>query len=135
MRLLLRWIITAIALVAAVFIVPGITVEGNAYVAIGLTAIILGLVNAFVRPVLQVAACGLIVLTLGLVLPFINGVTLWLASYIASEWFGLGFIVDGFWPAFWGALIVSIVSFFLSVLAPDEDRSGRGGIEIRRIDA
>jgi putative membrane protein len=120
MRLLLRWIITAIALVAAVFFVPGITVEGNAYIAIAITALVLGLVNAFVRPLLQIAACGLIVLTMGLALPFINGLTLWLASYISSQWFGVGFVVDGFWPAFWGAIIVSVVSFILSVLAPDE---------------
>ncbi|MBE0416791.1 MAG: phage holin family protein [Coriobacteriia bacterium] len=133
MRLLLRWLITAIALVAAVFVVPGITVEGNAYVAIGVTALVLGLVNAFVRPVLQIAACGLIVLTLGLVLPFINGVTLWLASYIAREWFSVGFVVDGFWPAFWGAIIVSVVSFILSVLAPDEQPPTRS-LEVRNID-
>lgn len=133
MRLLLRWLITAIALVAAVFVVPGITVEGNAYVAIAITAVILGLVNAFVRPILQIAACGLIVLTMGLALPFINGLTLWLASYISSEWFGLGFRVDGFWPAFWGAIIVSIVSFVLSVLAPDEERPN-ASIEVRRSD-
>ncbi|HET6498185.1 MAG TPA: phage holin family protein [Coriobacteriia bacterium] len=135
MRLLLRLIITAIALVAAVFIVPGITVEGNAYVAIGVTAIVLGVVNAFLRPLLQIAACGLIALTLGLILPFINGVTLWLASYIASEWLGVGFVVDGFWPAFWGALVVSVVSFVLSMLAPDEPERSARTVEIRRTDS
>lgn len=133
MRLLLRWIITSIALVAAVFVVPGITVEGNAYIAIGITAVVLGLVNAFVRPILQIAACGLIVLTMGLILPFINGLTLWLASYISSEWFGVGFFVDGFWPAFWGAIIVSVVSFVLSVLAPDEERRP-SSVEVQRSD-
>ena len=133
MRLLLRWIITSIALVAAVFLVPGITVEGNAYIAIGITAVVLGLVNAFVRPILQIAACGLIVLTMGLILPFINGLTLWLASYISSEWFGVGFFVDGFWPAFWGAIIVSVVSFVLSVLAPDEERRP-SSVEVQRSD-
>ena len=135
MRLLLRLIITAIALVAAVFVVPGITVEGNAYVAIGVTALVLGLVNAVVRPLLQVAACGLIVLTLGLILPFINGVTLWFASYIASEVLGVGFVVEGFWPAFWGALVVSAVSFVLSVLAPDEPERPASKVEIRRTDS
>lgn len=133
MRLLLRWIITAIALVAAVFIVPGITVEGNAYIAIAITAVVLGLVNAFVRPILAIAACGLIVLTMGLALPFINGLTLWLAAYISSEWFGLGFRVEGFWPAFWGAIIVSVVSFILSMLAPDEQRPTTT-IEVQRND-
>jgi len=133
MRLLLRWIITAIALVAAVFVVPGITIEGNAYIAIAITALVLGLVNAFVRPLLQIAACGLIVLTMGLALPFINGLTLWLASYISSQWFGVGFVVDGFWPAFWGAIIVSVVSFILSVLAPDEQKPATA-IEVQRGD-
>lgn len=121
MRIVLHWIITAIALVAAVFIVPGITVDGNAYVAIGVTAALLGLINAYLRPILQFAACGCIILTLGLALPAINGLTLWIAAYVASQWFGLGFVVEGFWPAFWGGIIVSVVSFILYVLAPPED--------------
>ncbi|MDY0087424.1 MAG: phage holin family protein [Coriobacteriia bacterium] len=121
MRIVLHWIITAIALVAAVFIVPGITVEGNAYVAIAVTAALLGLINAYLRPVLQFAACGCIILTLGLALPVINALTLWMAAYVSSQWFGLGFVVDGFWPAFWGGIIVSAVSFILYALAPPED--------------
>ena len=121
MRILLHWIITAVALVTAVFIVPGITVEGNAYVAIGVTAALLGLINAYLRPILQFGACGCILLTLGLMLPVINAFTLWMAAYISSEWFRLGFVVDGFWPAFWGGIIVSIVSFILYALAPPDD--------------
>lgn len=121
MRLLIRWLITAISLVVVAMIVPGISVEGSAWVAVAVMALILGLVNAYLRPLLKFMACGLIVLTLGLALPFINGLTLWLSSWISVNWFGVGFVVDGFWPAFWGGIIVSVVSFFLSLLAPDKE--------------
>lgn len=134
MRILLHWLITAIALVAALFLVPGITVEGNAYVAVGVTAALLGLINAFLRPVLQFAACGCIVLTLGLALPVINAFTLWLSAYVASEWFGIGFVVDGFWPAFWGGIIVSVVSFVLYAIAPPAEPPAATTIEIKDTD-
>ena len=83
-------------------------------------AIILGLVNAVVRPLLKVLSCPLIVLTLGLFVLVINGITLYLASAIAVSWFHVGFYVDGFWSAFLGALIVSIVSVVLTALVRDE---------------
>lgn len=134
MRILIHWLVTALALVAAVFLVPGITVEGNAYVGIAVTAALLGLINAFIRPILQFAACGCIVLTLGLFLPVINGFTLWLAAYIANEWIGIGFIVEGFWPAFWGGLIVSVVSFLLYAITPPEQPPPATTIEIQQND-
>ena len=71
-------------------------------------AIILGLVNAIVRPVLKVLSCPLIILTLGLFIFVINALTLWLASGIAVKWFHVGFYVEGFAPAFLGSLVVSI---------------------------
>jgi putative membrane protein len=77
-------------------------------------AVILGLINAIVRPILQLLSLPLIMLTLGLFLLFINGITLWMASAIAVKVFHVGFYVDGFWSAFLGALIVSIVSVILS---------------------
>jgi putative membrane protein len=122
MRLLIRWLITAIALVVTVWLLPGITIEGtNAWVAIGVMAAILGLVNAFVRPILRFFSCGLIALTLGFFLLIINAATLALSSWIAVNWFGVRFIIDGFWPAFWGGIIVSIVSFLLSLFLDDGD--------------
>ncbi|MHB9004852.1 MAG: phage holin family protein [Coriobacteriia bacterium] len=121
MRLLIRWLVTAIALMIVVLVVPGITVEGNAWIAVGVMALVLGLVNAFLRPLLNFMACGLIVLTLGLALPFINALTLWLSSWICVNWLDIQFVVDGFWPAFWGGIIVSVVSFFLSLFASDEN--------------
>ncbi len=118
-KLLVRWVITILALFAAVLIVPGIRVSGTAWIAYALMAIILGLVNAVVRPILKVLTCPLILLTLGLFTLVINGFTLWLSARIANM-LGIGFYVDGFWPAFWGALIVSIVSVILSALVRED---------------
>lgn len=80
-----------------------------------LVALVLGLVNAFIRPILAALSCGLIVLTLGLFMLVINTLMLWLASWIAGNWLGLGFEVDGFWSALLGSVIITIVSFIASV--------------------
>ncbi len=121
MRLVIRWLVTAISLVVAVLIVPGITIESNAWVAVAVMALVLGLVNAIVRPILQFLSCGCIMATLGLFLFVINAATLWFSSWISQNWFNAGFVIDGFWPAFWGAIVVSIVSFFLNVFVPDAE--------------
>ena len=121
MKLLIRWAITAFALFVAAWLVPGIVVDGRGWVLYAVMAVVLGLVNAIVRPVLKLLTCPLIVLTLGLFVLVINALTLWLASTIAVRWLNVGFFVDGFWPAFWGALIVSIVSVVLSVFVKDDD--------------
>lgn len=128
MKLLLRWIIVSLSLFVAAWLVPGIRIDGNAWIVFGATAVILGLVNAFVRPVLTFLSCPLIILTLGLFILVINGLTLWLASAIAVNWFGIGFYVDGFWPAFWGALISSVVSVILSALIKEETRPHRSAV-------
>ena len=116
MRLLIHWIITSIALVAAAWIVPGIEVMGNAWAVFAAMAVILGLVNTVIKPILKLLSCTIIILTLGLFLLMINGITLWLSSWIAVNWFHIGFYVRGFWSAFLGALIVSLVSMILSSL-------------------
>jgi putative membrane protein len=114
-RLIVSWLITAVALVAAAYLVPGITVTGNDGLIVVLAmAVILGLVNVLVKPVLSFLSCGLIVLTLGLFLVVINALSLWLASWIAQNVFNVGFVVNGFWPALLGSIVVSIVSFILS---------------------
>jgi putative membrane protein len=126
MKLIIRWVITALALVVAVWIVPGLRVEGDAWVAYALTAAVLGLINAFLRPLLKVLSCPLILVTLGLFVLVLNGLMLMLASHIAVSWFHVGFYVDGFWAAFWGALIVSLVSIVLNLMVrePKFDRHG-----------
>ena len=121
MKLLIRWLIVAIALVAAVAVTPGIRVEGtNAWIAVGVMAVVLGLVNAVIRPILAFLSCGCIVATLGLFMLVINGFTLWLSAWIAQNWLNVGFYVDGFWPAFWGGIVVGAVSFVLSLVLVDD---------------
>jgi len=122
MKLLIRWIIASLALFVAAWLVPGIRVEGDAWVVFAVMAVILGLVNAVVRPFLKLLTCPLILLTLGLFVLVINGVTLWLASDIAVNWFHVGFYVDGFWSALLGALIVSAVTVILSALVREDER-------------
>ena len=116
MQLLIRWLIAALALFLAAWIVPGIEVAPNAWWIYAVMAVVLGLVNALVRPVLKLLSCGLIILTLGLFTLVINGLTLWLSSSIAVNWFHVGFYVRGFWAAFLGALIVSVATVVLSAL-------------------
>ena len=114
---LIRWGITAGAVAVAAWLVPGIYVEDPHGVwAVVLVALVLGLVNAFIRPLLSVLSCGLIVLTLGLFTLVINALMFWLASWVTTDLLGFGFYVDGFWNALLGAIIVSIVSALASSL-------------------
>ncbi len=122
MKLLVRWVITGLALFVAAWVVPGITVEADGWTAYAVMAVLLGLVNAVVRPVLKLLTCPLIILTLGIFVLVINGFTLWLASRIAQDWFGVGYSVESFGAAFLGSLIVSVVSVVLSALVKEEGR-------------
>ena len=121
MKLLVRWLIIVAALVAAAFFIPGIRVEDtSAWIAFGIMAAVLALVNAIIRPILAFLSCGCIVLTMGLFMLVINAITLWLSSWIAINWLGIGFYVDGFWAALFGGIIVSIVSWLLSLIFVDD---------------
>lgn len=120
MKLLLRWLIIAVSLYVAVLIVPGIRVEGDAWLAFTIMALVLGLVNALIRPILKFLSCGLIIVTLGLFVLVINAATFLIASNIAQNWFNIGFYVDSFWSALFGSVIVSVVSVILSHILIDE---------------
>lgn len=117
-NLLLRLIINAIALYVATRVIPGLSFEGG-WTTIAIVAFIFGLVNALVRPLLTVLTCPLIALTLGLFTFIINALMLLLTGWIAGQ-LGLGFTVNGFAAAFVGALVVSIISFVLTILLRDE---------------
>jgi putative membrane protein len=122
MKLIIRWIITSIAVAAAAWLIPGITIEGtNGWWAVAVMAIALGLVNAILRPVLALLSCGFIVVTLGLFMLVVNGLTFWAGSWVAVNWFNVGFYVDGLWPAILGSIVVSIVSLLLSVFLKDKE--------------
>ena len=109
-----------LALLLAAHVVPGIRLAGLASALVA--GLLLGLVNAIVRPVLVVLTFPITLLTLGLFLLVLNAFCLWLVSVFVS-----GLHVDGFWPAFWGALLVSVVSWLLTALISD-----RGRVEVIR---
>lgn len=117
-RFLLRLLINAVALYVAIRIVPGIHAQNMGWVAILLLALVFGVVNALFGPLLKFLTCPLILLTLGLFTLVINTFLFWLAGQI-GELFGVGFSVDGFWAAFLGSLVVSIVSVALSLFFRD----------------
>ena len=121
MRFLTRLLVNAAALWVATRLVSGVTFSGDWLSFFGV-ALVFGVINAFIRPVLKILTFPLIIVTLGMFALVVNGLMLWLTSSL-SERLGLGFHVSGFWPAFWGALVVSIVSVFLSMFVPDPPRS------------
>lgn len=113
MKLLLRLLASAAATAVAVWLVPGITltadtVQDQVLTLLGV-AVILGLVNAVVKPFAAALGTCLIVLTFGLFLLVINALMLMLTSWVAGQ-VGLGFMVDGFWAALLGSLVISLVS-------------------------
>ena len=120
MPFFVRWLVNAAALWVATQIVPGVSYSGGAMPLLGV-ALVFGVVNAVVGTVTKVLTFPIIILTLGFFLLVINGLMLMLTSALSSA-LGLGFHVDGFWAAFWGALVVSIVSTMLSLFVRDRRR-------------
>ena len=121
-RFLLRLIINAAAIYVAVELVNGLSYRGEWWGFL-IIAFFFGLVNAVIRPIVALLTCPLIILTLGLFTLVINAFMLWLASWLSTQ-SGIGFSIDGFWPALLGALIISIVSFVLTSLLSDDERQG-----------
>lgn len=122
-KFILRLLINAIALYLAVLIVPGITLNSGMASLIWL-ALIFGLINALVRPLLKFLTCLLIALTLGLFTLVINTFLFWLTSAVGQS-FGIGLDISDpvWWNAFLGGLIVSIVSVIMTMILKDELKS------------
>jgi putative membrane protein len=119
--LLLHWILNAAALWAAAALIPGLDFTGGLG-SLLLVAAVFGIVNSTLRPLLTILTCPLIVLTLGLFTLVINALMLLVTGWLSESW-GLGFAVSGFWAAFFGGLVVGLVSTVLSVaLAPKQPR-------------
>ena len=119
MSILIRLIVNAAALWVATQLVPGVTYMGGGLPFFGV-ALVFGVVNTIIRPVAKLLTFPLIIVTLGIFLFFINGLMLWLTSRLSAA-LGLGFHVAGFWPAFWGAMVVTVVSTLLSLMVGDGD--------------
>jgi len=122
-KFILRWAINALALYLAVYFVPGVNLEGG-FVSIIWLALIFGLINAFLRPLLKLLTCPLIFLTLGLFTLLINTFLFWLTGEIGQA-FGIGFTIAGFWSAFLGGLVVTVVSVIMSLILRDEIKGRR----------
>ena len=122
MRYVIRAVITAAALAVATALVPGIalgpagTLRNVATLVVG--AVIFGVGNAILKPIVKMVGCVFYLLTLGLIGLVVNGLLLWLTSWAAGK-LSLPFHITGFWPAFWGAIIVGVVGWLLGVLVRD----------------
>ena len=114
MPFLIRLLVNAAALWVATQVVPGVSYAGGPVPMLGV-ALVFGVLNASLRPVAKILTFPLIIVTLGIFALVINGLMLWLTSSLSSA-LGLGFHVSGFWAAFWGGLVVSLVSMILSML-------------------
>lgn len=119
MKFLIRLVLAAAALWATVYVVPGITYDGPLHHLL-IVALVFGLVNALIRPLLVALTCPLIILTLGLFALVLNGLMLWLTSALAGA-LGINFHVSGFIPAFIGGLVFGIVSAILNIFVSDDD--------------
>ena len=123
MLIIWRLLINAAALWAATRITPGISFDGD-WRTLLVVALIVGVLNVSVRPLLWFMTLPLLIVTLGLFTFVLNALMLWLTG-VVSEWLGLGFHVDGFGAAFLGALVVSVVSFMLSLFVGANKRERR----------
>lgn len=118
MSFIIRWVVTAIAVAAAVWIVPGIQLVGGdaAWVGIAIFALVLSLIDISVKPVLQALSLPVTVLTLGLFYLVVNTILLYLAAWLANSLFGIGFLIEGFGSAFLASIVISIVSAIVNAL-------------------
>ncbi|MDP9319364.1 MAG: phage holin family protein [Actinomycetota bacterium] len=120
---IIRVVINACALAVAAWLFTGILINGatdrNRVLTLLLVALIFGVVNEFVRPVVALLSLPLYLLTLGLFFFVVNALMLWLTSWLA-DLVGLGFRVHGFWTAVFGAIIISIVSWVMGMVLPAE---------------
>jgi putative membrane protein len=123
MYLLIRVLISAAALFVAVALVPGIELRAGTatskIVTLIVVALIFGVVNAVLKPIIKTIGCIFYVLTLGLIGLVVNGLLLWLTSWVAGK-LSLPFHITGFPPAFWGAIIVGLVGWLLNLLVGND---------------
>jgi putative membrane protein len=118
MKVLLRVAITAVALFVATAVVPGIQLLAGTTLSkvttLVVVAVIFGVTNTVLKPIVKTLGCVFYVLTLGLFGLVVNGLLLWLTSWVAGK-LSEPFHITGFWPAFWGAIIVGLVGWLLSI--------------------
>ena len=124
MKILIRFLVIAAALGVAAWLVPGIVLTGHNHVdkveTLLIVAVIFGVVNILLKPIIKTVGCAFYVLTLGLFAIVVNGLLLWLTSYIAYDKLHEPFHVTGFVAAVEGALVVAVISFIAHLVIPDD---------------
>ena len=124
MKILIRFLVIAAALGIAAWLVPGIVLSGRDHVAkvetLLIVAVIFGVINILLKPIIKTVGCAFYVLTLGLFAIIVNGLLLWLTSYIAFDKLHEPFHVTGFVAAVEGALVVAVISFVAHLVIPDD---------------
>lgn len=122
--IIIRILINAVALGAAVYLIDGLNVDtasmGETAVVYLVLAIIFGVVNGVIKPIVKTVGCAFYILTLGLISLVVNALLLLLTAWIAGV-LGLSFTIDGFVPAVLGAIVVAVVSWVLSLVLPGDD--------------
>lgn len=115
MNFIIRWIITAVAVAAAVWLVPGVFVwNDSTWVAVVLVALLLSLIDMSIKPILQLFSIPITIVTLGIFYVVVNTLMLYLAAWLANGLFGAGFEIASFGSGFLAAIIISIVSVILN---------------------
>jgi len=122
MAFLVRWAIISVALWVTTLVVPGIDLTApstaKGILTIIVVALIFGLVNAFIKPIIKIVGCLFYIFTLGLLSFIVNALLFLLVDWLAGL-FDLPFNVDGFWAAFWGAIVMGILTWAISLVIPD----------------
>ena len=118
MNFIVRWLVTAIAVGVAVWLVPGIGIVGGteAWAAIAIFGLILSLINISVKPVMQVLSLPITVITLGIFYLVVNTLMLYIAAWLANGIFQVGLVIDSFGSAFVASIVISIVSALVNAL-------------------
>lgn len=124
-RFIIRLVVNAVAIWAAVQLVPGLNYVGTT-TSLLFVALVFGVVNALVRPLLLLLTCPFIILTLGLFVLVVNTIMLSLTVWLSSVW-DLGLTSTGFWATFLGALVISIVSSVINLLIKDDNEDSKSG--------
>lgn len=122
-RIVLQWLITTLAIFAAMYLVPGITFDGPGW-QLGIIAMIFSVINQLLKPLLLFLTCPMLILTLGLFTLVINAVLLLITAYFA-DFLGINFAIDTFTTALFGALVVSFTTLILNLL------SGEGNVRVQ----
>lgn len=124
MKILIKLVITAVAVWVATLVIPGITLHADSTAkkigTLVVVALIFGIINAVLKPIVKAIGCLAYAVTLGLISVVVNGLLFWLASWVAGK-LHLGFHIKGFLPAVLGALLVGIIGWVLSLIVDRED--------------